>query len=126
PLAIEAVERFWHVAIPNFLAEGNERQCITCKGAGAVISAVRSLRRTGEAGAALVSAQFACHADRWRGCPGHREFLRRIPDRQRANLLRCNGRSGARRAYAADRRKIERRTRWRDAFFGDRFRPGVG
>ena len=61
PAAIEAVERFWHVrSLTVGCRTGNERQwhAITRKGAGAVISAVRSLRSSaGQAGGALVSAQ---------------------------------------------------------------------
>ena len=85
-------------AIPNCrLPKGNERQWHQRKGAGAVISAVRSLRSPAAPAPRWFRRKFACHADRWHGCPGHREFRRRVPDRRKANLLRCEGRRGGER-----------------------------
>ena len=49
---------------------------ITRKGAGTAISAVRSqATRPFKAARALVRRKFGCHADRWHGCSGYREFL---------------------------------------------------
>ena len=133
PAAIEAVERFWHVrSLTVGCRTGNERQWQhQRKGAGTVISAVRSLRSSAvRPTARWFRRKFGCHADRWHGCPGHREFRRRVPDRRTANLLRCSGRRG--RQAAGERRmrliaeRSERRARRRDAVFGYRFRPRAG
>lgn len=70
---------------------------ITRKGAGTVISAVRShATRPFKAARALVRRKIGFHADRWHGCPAYREVLKMILDPFWVNLLhRMNCVSGA-------------------------------
>ena len=83
-----------------FGLNGNGRlgMLITRKGAGTVISAVRSrATRPFEAARVLVRRKFGFHADRWRGCFGYREFPGRVLDRRKV-IFRC-GAHGATRAF---------------------------
>ena len=130
PAAIEAVERFWHVrSLTVGCRTGTNASRISAKvrvrsfPLSVPCVARRVPRRVG------FGAKFGCHADRWHGCPGHREFRTRVPDRRKANLLRCSGAAQhgrpPGRIDAADRRRTERRARRRDAVFRHRLRPAA-
>ena len=61
---------------------------ITRKGAGTVISAVRShATRPFKAARALVRRNLFYHADRWHSCRAYREILKMILDPFEVNLL---------------------------------------